>query len=448
MTNETPLVPFDECLASGDEEGVRALFAAWSESDRTHITSRLSSAELARLLDLLDAESGAELIECLPLSQAADAIEEVAPLAAAEILEEMSSDGRVDVLAEVEKKEREAILDVAEAATADEARTLLEYGADTAGGLMHTEFLSIRSRQTVASAIEEIRRSADRFSHYSIQYLYTVDRDGRLEGVVPLRSLLFAPPTADLGNVIIREPVCLRVHDSLDEVYAVFEEKGFLGAPVVDDSGVLVGVVERAAVDDATIDVAESDHMKSLGIASGEELRSMPSIERSRRRLAWLSINIVLNLMAASVIAMYEETIRGAIALAVFLPIISDMSGCSGNQAVAVSLRELSLGVVRPGELLYVLGKEALVGILNGLALGALLAGVAVVWKGDPILGGVVGVALAINTLFAVSIGGTVPLLIKRFGWDPALASGPILTTLTDVMGFFLTLSFATAVLV
>ena len=152
--------------------------------------------------------------------------------------------------------------------------------------------------------------------------------------------------------------------------------------------------------------------------------------------------------MAASVIAAYEETIRGAIALAVFLPIISDMSGCSGNQAVAVSLRELSLGVLRPGELLYVLGKEAFVGVLNGLALGSLLAGVAFLWKGDPILGVVVGVALAVNTLFAVSIGGTVPLLIKQFGWDPALASGPILTTLTDVMGFFLTLSLATAVLV
>lgn len=187
--------------------------------------------------------------------------------------------------------------------------------------------------------------------------------------------------------------------------------------------------------------------MKSLGIASGEELRSMPPLERSRRRLAWLSINIVLNLIAASVIAAYEETLQAAIALAVFLPIISDMSGCSGNQAVAVSLRELSLGVVRPGEILYVLSKEAFVGVINGLTLGVLLAGVAFLWKGNPALGAVVGFALALNTLIAVSIGGTVPLLIKRFGWDPALASGPILTTLTDVCGFFLTLRFATAVL-
>ena len=124
------------------------------------------------------------------------------------------------------------------------------------------------------------------------------------------------------------------------------------------------------------------------------------------------------------------------------------MSGCSGNQAVAVSLRELSLGVVRPSELAHVLGKEAYVGVLNGVALGSMLALLAWVWQGSAVLGLVVGLALAINTLVAVSIGGTTPLIIKRMGWDPALASGPILTTLTDVCGFFLTLQFATTLLV
>ncbi len=448
MATEAPWIEVEDLLNAEDAEGLEARFESWSETDRTHIASHLSSADLARLLDLLDAENRVALIECLPISQAADAIEEVEPLAAAHILEEMHSDERVDVLAEIDEIEREAILRVVDATTAVEARTLLEYAGDTAGGLMHTEFLSIRGRQTAASAIEELRSSADEYAGYSIQYLYTVDEAGRLEGVVPLRSLLFLPPDANLSSVVIRDPVVLQVDDSLDTIYEVFQEQGFLGAPVVDKGGVLLGVVERAAVDDATIDSAEADHMKSMGIASGEELRSMPSLERSRRRLAWLSINIVLNLIAASVIAAYEETLQAAIALAVFLPIISDMSGCSGNQAVAVSLRELSLGVIRPGELLYVLGKEAFVGALNGLALGSLLAIVAVLWRGDPMLGGVVGLALAINTVLAVSIGGTVPLLIKRMGWDPALASGPILTTLTDVFGFFLTLSFASAVLV
>ncbi len=135
------------------------------------------------------------------------------------------------------------------------------------------------------------------------------------------------------------------------------------------------------------------------------------------------------------------------IALAVFLPIISDMSGCSGNQAVAVSLRELSLGLLRPSDVLRVWFQEVSVGLINGLALGLLIAGVAVLWKGNPYLGLVVGLALGLNTLVAVSIGGTVPLLVKRFQMDPAIASGPILTTVTDMCGFFFVLGIATALL-
>lgn len=437
-----------DLLEADAEDEIRARFEAWSDSDRLHVAAHLSSGELARLFEILGAEIAAELIEDLPHSQAADAIEAAEPVAAAEILGELQSDDRVDVLAEVEDADREAILEVSEPQTAEEIRSLLEYRTDTAGGLMHTEFLSVPAALTTSAALEEIRRSAETYARYSIQYLYAVDAGGRLEGVVPLRSLLLAQGEARIADVMVRKPISLRADDPLDTLYELFEEEEFLGAPVVDEDGVLLGVVERRAVDDATIDQAEADHMKSLGIASGEELRSMPPLERSRRRLSWLSINIVLNLLAASVIAAYEETLQAAIALAVFLPIISDMSGCSGNQAVAVSLRELSLGVVRPGELAHVLGKEAMIGVLNGLALGVLLGAVAFLWRGDYLLGGVVGLALGLNTLLAVSIGGTVPLLIKRFGWDPALASGPILTTLTDVCGFFLTLSFASAVLV
>ncbi len=173
----------------------------------------------------------------------------------------------------------------------------------------------------------------------------------------------------------------------------------------------------------------------------------MPTLLRARRRLSWLSINIVLNIIAASVIALYEETLAAVIALAVFLPIVSDMSGCSGNQAVAVSLRELTLGITKPIDVARVWFKEVGVGVVNGVALGLLLAFAAFMWKGNPFLGLVVGAALATNTVIAVSLGGTVPLLLKRLGVDPAVASGPILTTVTDMVGFFLVLSFAAALM-
>jgi magnesium transporter len=168
---------------------------------------------------------------------------------------------------------------------------------------------------------------------------------------------------------------------------------------------------------------------------------------RSGRRLSWLSINIFLNVIAASVIAVYQDTLAAAITLAVFLPMVSDMSGCSGNQAVAVSMRELSLGLVRPGELLWVLAKEVKVGIINGLVLGLMLGAIAWLWQGNGWLGVVVGGALAANTLVSVSLGGLLPLLLKRIRLDPALVSSPLLTTVTDMCGFFFVLSFASAVL-
>ena len=198
---------------------------------------------------------------------------------------------------------------------------------------------------------------------------------------------------------------------------------------------------------EALAEKSEADSLKAAGIIGGDELRSMPVSVRSARRLSWLSINIGLNIIAASVIAFYEDTLTAVIALAVFLPIVSDMSGCSGNQAVAVSMRELTLGAAVPRDVLRVWGKEASVGIINGVALGLLLGLAAWIWKGNAVLGMVVGAALAINTVVAVSIGGTVPLLLKRFKFDPAVASGPLLTTVTDMCGFFLLLSLASLVL-
>ena len=173
----------------------------------------------------------------------------------------------------------------------------------------------------------------------------------------------------------------------------------------------------------------------------------MPVRTRSLKRLSWLSINILLNLVAASVIAAHQDTLAAVITLAVFLPMISDMSGASGNQAVAVSIREMTLGLLRPYEYLRVVVKEGAVGILNGLVLGTLLGTLAVLWKGNLYLGLVVGGALALNTMIAVVLGGSIPLALRALKLDPALASGPILTTITDMCGFFMVLTFASLLL-
>ncbi|MBU0638489.1 MAG: magnesium transporter, partial [Planctomycetes bacterium] len=289
--------------------------------------------------------------------------------------------------------------------------------------------------------------NAETYQDYDVQYAYVTGEQSTLVGVLRLRDLLLARRSRPISSMMVGDPQTVLDTAPLDDLRATFDRYQFYGVPAVNAAGALVGVVQRADVEEALADRSDSDYLKSQGIVGGEELRTMPLFLRSRRRLAWLSINIVLNIIAASVIALYQETLAAVIALAVFLPIISDMSGCSGNQAVAVTMRELTLGLVRPTELARVWLKEASVGAINGVVLGVLIAAAAWLWKGNPFLGLVVGGALAINTVVAVSIGGLVPLLLRRFNMDPALASGPILTTITDMCGFFLVLSFAAATL-
>src|SRR4029079_8470385 len=246
---------------------------------------------------------------------------------------------------------------------------------------------------------------------------------------------------------MISDPHKIRDTDSLEVLQRFFDRRPLFGVPAIDADGVLMGVVRSADVEKAAEERSTRSFLKFMGIVGGEELRSMPLSLRSIRRLSWLTVNIVLNICAASVIALHQDTLTAVIALAVFLPIISDMSGCSGNQAVAVSLRELTLGIIKPYEVWRVFRKESAVGIINGVVLGILLGVVAWLWKGNATLGGVVAVALAGNTLVAVWFGGLIPLALSGLGQDPALASGPILTTITDMSGFFIVLELASLML-
>jgi len=449
MTPET-LDTWDEIrglMSEGaTDEAIEAYLDTLEPGDLVRTIFRLTPDEQRSLLTAVSPERAAELIEDLPDTHAADLIDDMPAHQAAAIVEEMASDDRADLLAEMGEPEAEAILEHLDEEDADEARRLISYPADTAGGLMMTEFAVYPMRATVREVVEDLTSREGDYTFLTVHYVYVVVKRHVLKGVLRLRDMVFADPDARIGD-IARPAETVRPEATLGELDEFFDENDIAAVPVVDERGLLLGIVRRRAVLEALAEKAETDSLKSAGIVGGEELRSMPVILRSRRRLGWLSINIVLNIIAASVIALYEDTLSAVIALAVFLPIVSDMSGCSGNQAVAVSMRELTLGAIVPRDLFRVWGKEISVGVINGLTLGALLAVAAWAWKGSPLLGLVVGAALALNTIVAVSLGGTIPLALRRFGVDPAVASGPVLTTVTDMCGFFLVLSLASLAL-
>ncbi len=412
-----------------------------------HGLSSLSDEQRASLLGIIGSEAASEVISRLPELQALGALEAVDAEVAAGIIGELDSDERANLIRALDDKDAHAILGAMDPDVAHGIRTLAAYDEDSAGGLMLTEYLAFDEAATVREVLADIEANAEAYADYNIQYSYVIDSAGKLRGVLPLRNMLLARRSAAVSSIMIAYPIRVTDTATMDEVRAVFNEYAFMGLPVVDSNDVLLGVIEASDVAQAEAEQADDLYRQSQGIVGGEELRSMPLLLRSRRRLAWLSANIVLNIMAASIIAVNQDTLEEVIALAVFLPIISDMSGCSGNQAVAVTMRELTLGVTKPRDALRVLVKESLLGLINGLALGTLIGAVAFAWKGNLFLSLVVGGSLAINTVVAVCIGGLIPLLLKKLKADPALASGPILTTVTDMCGFFIVLTFASKVL-
>ena len=442
MQESRPWEHLEELINTDSAQEIKDFLDELKSEDLVGAISHISIDQRLKLLTLLEPGDAADLMEDIPWVQARRILEEMNAKEAAAIISEMRSDDQADFLVEMKDRDAEAIIEEMEPAEAENVRKLIQYDPGTAGGLMITEFLVFDESNTVGDALDDLRKNAKEYEDYSLQYIY-VASNGKFAGVLRVRDLLLSQVDAPLSHIVVRDALTLKDSAPFEDVVSFFDTYDFYGAPVLNEAEELIGVVLRKHVREAEAEQVHIEHLETQGIVGGEELRTMPVMLRSRRRLSWLSVNILLNIIAASVIAFHQDTLSAVIALAVFLPIISDMSGCSGNQAVAVSLRELSLGVVKPFEVSRVWIQEISVGLVNGLVLGILIGAAAWLWKSDLYLGLVVGGALAINTLVAVSLGGTIPLILKRMNVDPALASGPILTTVTDMFGFFLALSFA-----
>ena len=445
--SQRPWEQLSQVVADGDALALQSYVKSLPAGEVARAISRLEQEEQETLILGLPAETAAELIEEVSDVQAVDLIERLPAAGAAAILNELDSDLQADLLGELSSPDAEAILAAMDPLEATQARQLAGYDPLTGGGLMITEYLRYGDRQRVRDVLDDMRANAEQYADYDVQYAYVVDQPGRLVGVLRLRDLLMAKADRPIAELMIHQPHTVRVEDTLDRLALFFDRHPYFGVPVIDATDRLVGVIRKSDVEEALAGRADIQSMKLQGIIGGEELRTLPLLTRSGRRFAWLAANVVLNLIAVSVIAVYEETLEAVIALAVFLPLISDMGGNAGVQAIAVSIRELSLGLLKPHEMLWVSMKEASVGLINGVGLGLLVGLVGWIWQQNLWLGLVVGTAMWLNTVVAVVIGGLMPLVLKKMNQDPALAAGPILTTITDMSGFFFVLSFATMVL-
>lgn len=444
---QSPWINLERLVGAGDGAPLHEFLDTLSPAEIARSISRLEEPTQAALLTLLEPEDAADLIEELPDAQGADLIEDLPAEQAAAIVDEMDSDHRADLLSGMDESDAEAILRMMNPDEAQEARDLMQYEPDTAGGIMVTEFVVYQQDITVGDVLDDMRTNAEAYADYGIQYAYVTSENGTLLGVLRLRDLVLSTRSRLIKEVMVGNPVSALDVSTLDDLEQLFDRYFFAGLPVVTASGKLVGVIMRSDTEVAHSERTEKSFMRFAGIVGGEELRTAPVGERARQRLWWLSLNLILSLVAAWVVYLFEDTIKQYLVLAALLPVLANVSGCSGNQAVAVSIRELTLGLINADDVWRVMRMELMVGVINGCVVGGILSGLIIAWNGDAVLGFVVGVSLALNAMLAVILGGAIPLLLKRVHIDPAVAAAPILTTLVDTIGFLIILGLATVIL-
>ena len=402
------------------------------EDDRRKIFALLIEAgKAARVTLELEREQVIEVLRGLDDRIVAAICNSSAPDDAADLLDLLDEDRRETILARLDPSRGAKI------------ESLLVREKETAGSLMTTEFLALDEELTVASAIDAIRHYPRKDSFF---YVYTVDADGRLLGVLSLRHLILAEPEQKLSSIMVQHVVRTNVEASQEEVAQLVAKYDLLSVPVVDMQNRLVGVVTVDDVIDVIQEEAEEDLLHLAGVDVSERL-STPMGRTFRARFPWLIVNLATAFLGASVVRYFEGTIAQWAVLAAFMPVVSGLGGNAGTQTLTVFVRALAFGEVEWTTRARPIFKELLVGLANGLGMGLLTATIVGLWTGDSRLALILFGAMTFTMIVAGVAGGFTPLVLKKFGFDPAISSSIFVTALTDVAAFFAFLGLATLAL-
>ena len=390
---------------------------------------QLPKADAAAVLEELDEELRPRFIEGLSSPELAGIISQLDHHAAADVVSQLPEERRPEVMAGLPTEEKAKV------------DTLLVYPPDTAGGIMSDQFIQLDVDQTVEQCLQMFQGKADE-SEGGISYLYVTDDATRLVGIVSMRDLVFRGRQRTIGQIMNREVKHLSVDDDQEKIAQLFDHYHYLALPVLDREGRLVGIVSARQVMGVMQEEATEDMQLMVGL-SGEERALTPWQKSIKGRLPWLCINLATAFLAAAVVGIFEGTIAKWTALAIFLPIVAGQGGNAGAQTLTVIIREMALGEMAVGDGRKALIKEVILGVLNGIAIGVLVGVIGWFWKGSIVLGVVVGVAMLLNMVAAALSGVLVPYTLKALRIDPARASCIMVTTVTDVAGFFFFLGLA-----
>ncbi len=429
-----------EHLASGREERLAAVLADAHPADISSVLRELPIEDQVRMFRLLPPERAGAVLSELGEATLLELVRELDEAEVSRILDRMPSDHVVEVMEELPKEQAEKILDLMEEEKSEAVHELLEYGERTAGRLMSPHFIAVNEQATVAQAIEHIRKSASGDGAF---YLYVVDDHDHLVGLVPLHRLLTADPATPIRSIRTEDVQSAVVDTDQEEVARLVERYDLLEVPVVDVNRRLLGTIRVEDVIDVIREEATED-IQRLGGAAGDETVLDPPQTAFIKRMIWLLINLGTAVLAASVIGIFESSIQTLALLAVFMPIVASMGGIGTTQTATVVVRGIALGDMTMNVVGRVLRKELWLGLTTGLANGLVIAVVAYVWKSHLLLAAILGLALVLNMLVAAVVGTLIPIGLRMLRVDPAIASSVIITTFTDVFGFFSFLGLST----
>ena len=420
----------------------------------------LHYADVADLLERLDAEDRARLVEIIRTDFDAAILSELDETVRDQIIDllgldevavavsDLDTDDAVTVLEELDEAEQRQVLNSIPAAERTVIEEGLAYPEDSAGRLMQREFVSVPEGWTVGETIDYMRASVDSEDNNLPDHFYSifvVDPDHKPVGKVMLDQLLRTRRPVKMTEIVEPEKKVVAVTMDQEDVAFLFRQRDLVSAPVVDELGRLVGVVTIDDIVDVIDEEHEEDIMYLAGI--GEDDLYDAAIDTTRARFSWLAVNLLTAIVASLVISLFDATIDQLVALAILMPIVASMGGNAGTQTLTVTVRALAMKELTATNAARVIGKEILVGAINGV-LFAVFAGVIVwVWFGSQVLGLVIGLAMVVNMTVAGLAGTTIPLMLEHARIDPAIASSVFLTTVTDVVGFFVFLGLAAIIL-
>lgn len=435
-----------QLLENGQVEEFRDDFLSHHPYDQAVFYEKAEAETRQQLYEYLSPKEMADIFEAIELDddEYEDLFKEMNSMYAADLLSFMYRDDAVDVLNNLTKNQVASYLTIMPKEAAREIKDLLHYEEYTAGSIMTTEFVAIPKNSTVRSAMNILRNAAP--DAETIYYVFVIDEMKKLAGIVTLRDLIIAEEDTLIESIMNDRVVSVSVGEDQEEVARMIKDYDFLAMPVVDFQDHLLGIITVDDIIDVLDEEASDDYSKLAAVSDMDNFDKGP-FSAAKKRLPWLILLTFLGMFTANLIGMFESTLDQVALLAVFIPLIAGMAGNSGTQALAVAVRGIATGDIEEQSKMKLLFREAGTGLITGLVCGIVVVGLVYFWKSEMLIGMLVGTAVAGSIFVSTLAGSFIPLLIHRLKIDPAVASGPFITTLNDLISILIYLGLATTFL-